>query len=230
MYPDSVIPLQRFSLLSSNDPEAFSDAVVSRFGAARVHSNKSAGFRAYANLLQMQGIRLAFIGVNTGGSAEIFQVAQLRQRFILSGKSETITDGRSDDRRPNDSIIAIPGENYISNFGENFTQLVLTLEPSAVERKLVALLGGKPGCRLEFKERSDYARDHNHHLRALLTFLARQFDETASPMPDELLRKLEEAILVASQRKYLHVAIAKGARISSSSRCSTHRRIYRSQF
>lgn len=192
MCPESETLLRRFALLSSPDPEAFDEVIVSRFGATRASSRKSADFRGRASLLQLQGIRLAFVGVNTESAVEFPEGTEFRQRFILSGKTETIIDGCHAHHGPNDSIIILPGQSNIYNFKENFSQLVLALEPAVVERKLMALLGCQRVGRLEFNE-----GDHSPHLRALSMFLARQFDQEVLPFPPLLQQHLEEALVVA---------------------------------
>jgi hypothetical protein len=74
---------------------------------------------------------------------EYGEKADFRQRFVVSGSAGTTISGLEANYGLNETFVTSPGQTAKYDFSENFSQQVLMLDPTAVERKLTASLEGK---------------------------------------------------------------------------------------
>ena len=188
--------LKRFPLVVSANAEEFGNAVVTSCAATKAYAPDPEGFNGHINRAVTQSLRLGFVAANLPIVTAYAETSDFRQRFILSGAVETTIGRLVFDGGASNSVIVSPGQSAHCRFSGHLAQLVLVIDPDAMERKLAALLGAKPGRKLHFVPTPDYAAGYSHHLRDLVFFLARQLDTTAPWLPPLLLQELEQAVIV----------------------------------
>src|SRR5271169_3631414 len=143
-------PLRRFPVFETSDPEEFSDALVTRFGASRAEARCPAGFLAKGNLVQLQSIGLVYGACSSGVSVNYPEADRFRLITATSGKGEAIVGGNAVGLDASQSCIVSAGQctHLTTEAGHDWFNL--RIDPGAFEQKLTCLLGARPNGKLEF--------------------------------------------------------------------------------
>ena len=189
-------PVRSTPLLHSRDAQSLCETVHKHVRSLEFHFTSQQDFEGTARLFLLQDLRLGLFGVSAPGALTVSEVGDFRQSFVSSGQIKTRLDERDAGYQPGDSLITMPGQTRTYDFGENFSQTLVTIDPLALNRKLSALFGKKPNRKLEFVLNSEFSRAHNHHLRGLVDLYVRYLSST-NPLPPFLHQQMEETIVVA---------------------------------
>ena len=189
-------PVRSTPLLRSRDGQSLSETMQKYVPSLEFHFTKRHDFEGIARLFRLPDLRLGLFGVNAPGALAVSEVGDFRQAFVRGGQIRTRLDGRDAEYQPGDSLITMPGQVRTYDFGQNFSQTMVTIDPLALNRKLTALLGKKPGRKLEFSLNSEFSRAHNHQLQGLVDLYMRYLGDT-NPLPPFLHQQMEETIVVA---------------------------------
>jgi hypothetical protein len=207
-------PVQSSPLLHSKDPKFFSEAMHRHFRSSDLHFKNQPDFEGQARLFRLQDLRFGSVKVSAPGELAVSEVDDFRQAFVRGGQIKTWLDGRDAEYQPGDALVMMPGQLRTYEFGEHFSQILLTIDPLALNGKLAALLGNKPNRKLEFALNSDFTRAHNHHLQALVDLYV-QYLNDANPLPPILHKQMQETVIVAflsanehTYSRYLHEDVA----------------------
>src|SRR5271169_724284 len=190
-------PLRRFPVFETTDPEEFTDALVTRFGASRAEAKFPAGFLAKGNLVQLQSIGLVYGACSSTVSVNYAEADRFRLITAVTGKGEAIVGGKAVGLNASQSCIVSPGQctGLTTEAGHDWFNL--RIEPGAFEHKLTHLLGARPNGKLEFVRAVDRDDPQVQNLWRLVRFFSEQLDATPERLPALVLHELEQAILVA---------------------------------
>ncbi|MGO8910002.1 MAG: AraC family transcriptional regulator [Bradyrhizobium sp.] len=190
-------PLRRFPVFRTSDPEEFSNALLTRFGANRAEVRSRAGFQAQGNLVQLHGIGLVYGASSSGVSVDYPEADRFRLLTIVTGRGEATIDGKSIPIDAHQSCIVSPGQctRLATEAGHGWFNL--RINPGAFEQKLAFLLGAQPSGKLGFEVAVNRDHPQVRNLWRLIRFFSEQLDEASGQLPPQALRELEQAILVA---------------------------------
>jgi AraC-like DNA-binding protein len=208
--------LRRHAVVRTADPERMRDAMYETFKADSLEVRGDADkFFGQASRIRLRNIGLNYCSYGAEVRLGFPEMPGLRQLICLSGAGETLIDGR---RTPLslDSTCVIPvGSKLDARYGDAFRQIVFSVDPDAVERKLEALLGVSLGKPIEFKVATRFQSPHAHALRRLVLFLVDQIDAPDAELCPATLAEFENATIVAflcgQEHNFSAMLVAPGA-------------------
>jgi AraC-like DNA-binding protein len=192
-----VEPLHRFPIFKTSDIEEFGHAILTGFGGAKAEVKKRSDFEARGNLVQLQDIALLHGASNSSVSIDYPETSLFRLVTAIDGGGEASIAGKAttiDQRRS--CIISSGYQTKITGEGQH-GWLTLRVSGSAIEQRLIAILGYRPKGRLVFDSSVDHDRPEMRLLRQLIAFLTEQLDTTAATLPAAVLGSLEQALIGA---------------------------------
>jgi AraC-like DNA-binding protein len=195
-------PLRRFPVFRTSDPEEFTNALLTRFGARRVEVKSPARLRAQGNLVQLQSVGLVYGVSNSGVSVDYPEADRFRLLTAVTGKGEATIGGKAIEINAHQSCIVSQGQSARLTADTGHSWFNLRIDPGAFEQKLAYLLGARPSSKLEFTAAVNRDHPQVRNLWRLIQFFSEQLDATSGRLPPLVLRELEQAILVA----FLHAS------------------------
>src|ERR1700690_3868559 len=151
-------PLRRFPVFRTSDPDEFTNALLTRFGARRVEVKSPARFRAQGNLVQLQSVGLVYGVSNSGVSVDYPEADRFRLLTAVTGKGEATIAGKTIEINAHQSCIVSQGQCARLTADTGHSWFNLRIDPGAFEQKLAYLLGARPNAKLEFAPAVN--RDH----------------------------------------------------------------------
>jgi len=193
---DDTEPLRRFSVFKTSDTEEFRHAILTKFGGAQAEVKAQSGFEARGNLVQLKDIALIHGASTTSVSIDYPEMKLFRFSTAIMGRGEAIVAGKTTIIDERHSCITSPGHDAKIRGEGRHGWLTLRVGASALEQRLIAILGFRPKASLEFEHSVDNSRSEVQVLRQLMAFLAAQLDATAANLPALVLESLEQALVV----------------------------------
>jgi AraC-like DNA-binding protein len=197
-------PLNRFAAMRTSNPDVFGEAARSVYGVTRFEIPTLDGFDARGNFLQLEDIALGFSACGARVIADFPEADFARLQIGLSGSAGTTIGGVTTPIDPQHCCITSPYRAAVLDYGDGFEQLILRVKASAIERKLVAMIGNRPKGTIAFEAsvRGDAPQAIN--LRNLVVFVCGQLNSTTVQLPPLMLSELEQAITVGFLSAYRH--------------------------
>ena len=189
-------PLRRFPAVRTTDIEQFGDVLRTVYGAVAFDIPDAEGFEARGNFVQLENIALAFSSCKVRSTVEFPEADYVRQQIALTGRASTTSGRATTEIHSLQSCITSPDRAAKLSYDTGYSQLILRIKKSALERKLALILGAKPKGRLEFESASTFDPPHARSLYHLINFVAAQIDTTANVVPPMVLRQLQQAITI----------------------------------
>lgn len=160
------------------------------------------GFGCVFNHVALPSIAVTYGHYSSQVQADI-RLDGFHQGFCLSGAGEahwgrqdwTIEAGRSN--------VGGPGSGGLVTYGAGYTQLIQTMPPAILARKLSAMIGEPVDPTLQMTGRPASPDLVASQLR-LLHFLCGEIDRTAGMMPPIVMAEVEQAIIVAFLTTHEH--------------------------
>jgi len=189
-------PLRRFPIFKTSDPEVFTNALLTRFGARRTEMKSPVNLLAQGNLAQLHGIGLVYGTSSVGISVDYPEADRFRLLTAVAGRGEATINGKTTRIDAHQSCIVSPGQPMRLATEAGHRWFNLRIDPGAFEQKLAYLLGARPSGKLEFTAAVDRDQPQVQNLWRLIRFFSELLDTTSDQMPPLVLRELEQAILV----------------------------------
>src|SRR5579863_54682 len=191
------VPLQRFPVFSTSDPEEFRDALLTRFGARKTEMKSPINLLARGNVAQLHGIGLVYGTSSVGVSIDYPEADRFRLLTAVAGAGDATINGKTTRIDAHQSCIVSPGQPMRLATTADHRWFNLRIDPCAFEQKLTCLLGARPSGKLEFEPAANRDDPQVQNLWRLVRFLSDQLDAASDALPGLVLRELEQAILVA---------------------------------
>jgi AraC-like DNA-binding protein len=183
-------------MLRTDSPEEAEHFLQSIFGASRFEPAKSQRtFPVQANYKPLKAISLSYCSYDSPVVIHFPEAPFYRKGFLIGGQGKFLADGTDVDIATHNSGIVPPNTRATADYGEQFRQLLLRIETSALHSKLTALIGAPPSREIEFLP-SEANDDRAAALRRLVVFVAGEIDSTSGLLPPQVLEELEEAVLL----------------------------------
>lgn len=192
--------LHRFPLFRTTDPEQLIYGHLGPYGAFHGEAKNREGFEAWGNLLRLPSIALGFGGSTVATSVDYSEVAQFRMQVARRGHAEISIGGKASIIDKDHGFIIPPGRPHRIFCSNDHDRLSLAVNPRALERTVISLLGIRPKIPLTFDTTTNLRTPYTQYLENLLGFLAGQFDSSTVKLPELVIRELEQAVVVAFLR------------------------------
>jgi len=231
----SPLPLHRFPLVDTRDPDAFRDLSVNVFGVhgfdlGRVERRNGGlrpgggDFRATMNWVWLKGIDLGLMKFNASFGYRV-DPNVVRQQFPMSGSAMTTIAGRPF-AIDHDSTCVIPtGVDTRHDYSPEYAELRLRIQEGALESKLGAMIGMPVGGELRFRLRSSFRNPDLMRLRRLIEHLVVELDRKEDEIPDQAVAQYEQSLIVcflfANRHNFTHLLERRQPRLAASQvRCA----------
>ena len=148
------------------------------------------------HVLEMQSTSLAYSHVDAAVQLKFGTPRPYRQPFCLAGGAYHSAGLRRVEVTPTETLVANSEEQMgFASSGDRYNEIMLRVEPAALNRKLSAWVGAQPNGSLAF-EGSTNLRKEGQRLRRFVFFLVRELDSSEFPVPPALLAEYEQALMV----------------------------------
>jgi AraC-like DNA-binding protein len=199
--------LSNYPAVHSRDSELARDRLFSVYGASGFESTKS-GFGLQANFVRLSNIGISYCGYDQPVTVTFPEAGFIRQFFSIAG-SASFAFGSSAATAIGPWTRAIPGSADLKlNFGESYSQLVLRIEASSLQRTIKALVGEDSDRKLEFFDGREDAVSQSLIRKSVFELVAEldAFGTMYSPLAvAELERMLVVRFLFAHQHSFSHL-------------------------
>jgi AraC-like DNA-binding protein len=198
---EAAMALNRFPIVDTHDEEVMRQIMLTRYGAKRFErSSKSSPFLGRSATADLGSASLVYCAYGVPALAEFPEADFIRLQFAFSGVARTTTSGKPIEVSTKQSCVTSADRPCRIEFGAGYQQILLRVEPVAMERKLTALLGAKPRGRLEFAPTIGADDLQTGRLKNLIRFVAGELTTSSVQHPHFLLREFEETLMVAFLR------------------------------
>jgi AraC-like DNA-binding protein len=193
----TAIALSQFPIVDTHDAEVMREIMLTRYGARRFETSESSPFLGRSAVAQLGSASLIMCAYGAPAVAEFPEADFVRLQFAASGSSRTTIAGRAVDVSASQSCVTPAGRPSTLEFGSRYQQILIRIEQAALERKLAALLGGKPRGRLEFATAFGSNQLYIDRLKNLVRFVAGELATSSVQLPHFLLQEFEQTLIVA---------------------------------
>jgi AraC-like DNA-binding protein len=180
------------------------EVLSSVYKVRRFETPQASRFFAQASRVQLGHIAFDFCAYDADVAIEFPEGAFVRQQICLSGSGETTVGGISVPVSRDDSSLVPSQRNVAVRFGVGYKQLVLSIDPAELLRKLEMLTATRPQGSLEFTRSSRFSDPNLSRLRNLAMFFVDDIGNSGTPWPDLLRIEFEETLLVAFLHGHRH--------------------------
>ncbi len=190
-------PLEAFPLMRTTDVDVLNDSVARTYGKSVIgFPSGTKGFHVHANHCQLQSIALTYASHAVPLQLDFSAFDHFAQFFAYRGQAEAIAGRRPVGIQESQSFVASRGDSFKLNYGRNFEQLVLRINPTALVKKLEALGGDHLVSQLKFNP-SKIRPEYSESLRQMLLFGIERLDSSGSKFHPLALAEFEQSVLVA---------------------------------
>jgi len=233
----SPLPLHRFPLVDTRNPDEFRDLSVNVFGvhgfdlrppgrnaSGGLLRERQGGFRATMNWVWLKHIDLGLMKFNASLGYRV-DPNVVRQQFPLSGSAKTTIGGR-----PfvigDDSTCVIPtGVDTRHDYAPEYSELRLRIQEDALRSKLSAMTGMPVSGQLKFHLRTTFRNPELTRLRRLIDHLVVELDRKEDEIPDQAVAQYEQSLIVcflfANRNNFSHLLEREQPQLAASQlRCA----------
>jgi AraC-like DNA-binding protein len=191
-------PLDKFPVIRSRHPDDMQEAVTRFYGDhIQEVAGGAKGFSAEGNHCALEHIGLSYGSYGAKTHLEFFTTDFYGQQFNIGGSAHACINGSAFDLTPDQSSVLSPGINLKLDYAADFRQLLLRIEPSALNQKLSAIVGASIGSPLQFEPSANFSQPDSESLRRHFLFLIGEVERAGSQLPPLVLAELEQALIVA---------------------------------
>lgn len=190
------MPLDRFCLVHTHEPEEMRHALQSVYGARSFDlARGEAPFEGRAHHCRLSKADLSYCSYSTAVELCFPEDQWVRQTFCIAGSARIRFDNDEAVIDPTHSTVIPSQSEFQAELGRDYRQLLLRIDNEALTVKLAALLGA-PTCALAFEPSAEPDASAVERLRRMTFFLVDEID-TMGPAPQRsILSELEQALMV----------------------------------
>lgn len=195
--------LRRFPAFRTTNLEEYEGWMRSSFNMPLLDVRlDDSGFECAFNHVVLPSVTLTYARYRSQVTANI-RLEGFNQGFCLAGAGEAQWSRHDWTIAPGRSNVGGPGSGGLVTYGAGYTQLIQTLSPAILTRKLSAMIGEPVDPPLQVTGRAADPDRVAAQLR-LIRFLSDELDRTAGAMPPIVLSEIEQAIIVAFLTSHDH--------------------------
>jgi AraC-like DNA-binding protein len=191
------LPLHKFPLIDTCNPDEFRDTLVTNFGALGFDlGDHTLGFEVTRSYLQLKSVDLVSGACSAHYRVRFPEVALVKQHFALHQAGRTTYGGMQFDITTREASVIPTGVEMTHEYQAGFEQFILRLEASALQAKLSALVGMPIARNIEFANRSSFSNPALQSLRRMLKFMVSELERDDGKVPPAALVEFEQMLLV----------------------------------
>jgi AraC-like DNA-binding protein len=191
----STEPLSRFNVLRTHDPDELRDRLEPLYAIRKLELPRRSRFEAVLNHHKLQNVSVSYGRYGAPVRLTMSNTDFYTQGFGIRGYGEATTDGRLFKVSGGQGGSAGPGAMALLDYRAGFEHVFLKIPPSALHRKLGALLGNPLGAPL--KLRGEYDKSALDAQFRLLCFVISELDRSKDSSPPLLLAEFYQSLIVA---------------------------------
>lgn len=209
--PPAKKPLDRFPIVRTSDVDEIRVAIGRIYGELRFLVDRDVdGFNAHGNHCQLNdiGISYASFGAPVHQSFPNF-VAGYATQFAVAGSGWARIAGETVGINDGGTLIASPGRPGDLHYSDDYEEITVLLDPSAVQRKLGALVGAEVNGNLVFEPVLDLGNPVNRMWWRMVQFLICEAESREDDLSLAALGEIEQALIViflkANRHNFSHL-------------------------
>jgi AraC-like DNA-binding protein len=205
--------LGKHEIIRTDSIERMNEALLQVYKGRLVSANRGQRpFFGQAKRVQFEQIGLDYCAYGADVEIDFPEAPSLRQQFCLSGDGETIIQRRRVPLSDQATCLIPPETKITTRFGAGYRQLVLRVDPTALHRKLEALVGIDLPAPIEFRQRQAIRTPQADMLKRSAHFFAggvEAFDTEACRLArGEFEEALLAAFLTGNAHNYSYLLLA----------------------
>jgi len=213
MFPDfrTRPPLEPFQVVCTRDPEELRRALFATYCGARGFEvlDRETEFAARGHDCALKHSGISYCHYAAPVRLAFDETTFVRQQFCMTGSGQTRL-GRIHLNGTPESSCTIPADMASQiDFGADYRQLVLRFSTEALTRKLVSLVGSRPGRALTFEPFADDGSAGNQRLQRTVAFILGELEpfdpESFHPWLDELEQLMMLNFLFTARHNHRHL-------------------------
>ena len=190
------VPLTKFPLFSSRDPEGLTTGLGRMFEGSRLSvPGRSVKIHSRVNYLSLGDVALMHGAYESEMQVDIPDIRTYGMGFPLNGAGVHKIGRREVQVSPGLGGITSPGE-VSYRFNPNFDHLAMLIRPAALMAKLSALIGDLPRGLPVFDPAANAREPRQRALERLTWFVAQEI-EHAWPIPLVMLSELQQTMMTS---------------------------------
>ena len=189
--------LSQFPIVDTHDASVMRQIMLTRYGADRFEASETSPFLGRSAVAHLGSASLVMCAYGALALAEFPEADFVRLQLAVSGAARTSIAGRPVDVSAHQSCVTPAGRPCTIEFGAGYQQILIRIEQSALQRKLAAMLGGKPSGSLEFATALGSNQRYFDRLKNLVRFVAGELATSSAELPHLLLQEFEQSLIVA---------------------------------
>lgn len=203
--PTRQLPLRRFPLVDTTDPEEFHHLLTHKFGAGKLDLGASpAGFRAQRRYLKMPNLDLIFGTCTVPYKVEFRASDLIKQHFALRKQGRTHFRGTQFNISRDETAVIPAGIDMIHEYEADFEQLIFRVDAAALQAKLSAIAGIAIARTIEFSTRAQFVNPGLQRLRRMLEYMIGELDREGEKIPPAALEEFEQLLIVGFLTAHPH--------------------------
>lgn len=199
-------PLDRFPAIRAGDIDETRAVISELYGDLRLSvDHEFDGFRAHGNHCQLNDLGISYtrFGVPIRQSFPGL-VGGYATQIALAGSGEARIAGETVGVTGRRTFVGSPGMPVDVNYTSDYEEITVLLDPSAVQRKLAALIGAEVNETLVFYPEVDLDSPANRLWWRLLQFLISEVESREHDLPLTALGEIEQALIVMFLKTHRH--------------------------
>ena len=198
MLSRSSLPLHRYPLIDTRNPDEFRETLVSNFGALGFDLRADPlGFQATRSYLRLKSVDVVFGACSSPYQVRFPAVPLLKQHFALHEAGRTTFGGTQFDISPYEAAVIPAGVEMTHEYQAGFEQFIFRVEAAALQAKLSAIVGMPIARGIEFVSRASFTSPALQRLRRMLEFMVGELDREDGKVPAAALVEFEQLLLVS---------------------------------
>jgi AraC-like DNA-binding protein len=192
----TAIALSQFPIVDTHDAEIMREIMLTQYGATKFEACKPP-FLGRSALAHLGSVSLGWCAYGAPAMAEFPGGDFVRMQFAFSGSARTTIADQTFEVDAHQACVTPADRANKIEFGADYQQIIIRIQQGSMERKLAALLGGKPRGRLEFASTLGTNQLHLDRLKNFIRFVAGELATSPAQLPHFLLEEFEETMTVA---------------------------------
>jgi AraC-like DNA-binding protein len=196
--PPAPMPLHRFPLVDTRDPNLFRDTVVSVFGARGFDfAAPPENFHAARCHLQLNSLDLIFGSCSAAYQLQFPECDRVKQHFVLQHSGRTRFGGKEFELSAKESAVIPAGTTMTHEYQAGFEQYIFRVEASALQAKLGAIVGMPVARVIEFVTPTRFITPSFQRLQRMLGFMVTELDHPDGQVSPVALAEFEQLLIVS---------------------------------
>jgi AraC-like DNA-binding protein len=192
------VPLHRFPLITTRNPDAFREMLVTKFGARGFDLDTSAHrpFTATRSYVKLKNVDLVFGACSAPYRVDFPGIDKVKQHFVLQQSGHTSFGGTKFNVSRSETAVIPPDVEMTHEYQAGFEQIFFRIDAAALNAKLSAVVGMPVSRAIEFRTPSR-VNPSLQRLRRMLEFVVSELDCDEGEIPPSARTEYEQLLIIS---------------------------------